>query len=73
MRLPIPDADWRQEVPIEGKGFVRAEIVAIASRERILTTSLAALPQLERHPFLLDIANGPPRRAISNPIYFAEA
>ena len=73
MRLPITDADWRQEVPIEAAGFVRAEILAIDSRERILAASLAALPELEGHPSLLDIANGPLRRAISNPIYFAEA
>ena len=74
MRLPIPDVDWRLELPIYGAaGFVRAEIVAIESRGSILAASLAALPELEGHVSLLEIAKGPLRRAISNPIYFAEA
>jgi hypothetical protein len=65
--------DWQGEVALldGASGFVRAEIVAAASRERLVaeflaTTEGGALPWQLRGT---DVSGQPLRRTISNPIY----
>ena len=69
----IESDDWHHEfaVPAGSRGFIRAEIVAEASRERLVAEFLAttegdALPWQLRGA---DISDQPIRRAIGNPIY----
>lgn len=74
---PIAEADiagddWRETFVIRGaQKFVRAEIVAAASRQRLVDEFTAALDGREL-PWQLkgaDLAEQPIRRALSNPIY----
>jgi predicted metal-dependent phosphoesterase TrpH len=69
----IESDDWRAEFALldGATGFVRAEIVAAASRDRLLAEFRAALGDRPL-PWGLqesDLATQPLRRALSNPIY----
>jgi hypothetical protein len=70
--VPIETNDWTQVIPVAAPvKFVRAEIVAEASREALVATFTAALDGREL-PWQLkgaDLAEQPIRRAVSNPIY----
>ncbi len=68
----IPSDDWQTEVDLSGaKTFIRAEIIAEASRARLITDFTSALegPDLPWGLKDSDLANQPIRRALSNPIY----
>jgi hypothetical protein len=66
--------DWRGELPLAGaRGFIRTEIIAEASRERLVADFLATTNGRDL-PWQLrgaDIGEQPIRRAISNPIWLA--
>src|SRR5690606_28581480 len=69
----IGSDDWRDEfaVPAGATGFLRAEIIARGSRERLLAEFRAALGG-RGLPWGLrdaDLATQPLRRALANPIY----
>jgi hypothetical protein len=68
----ITSDDWQHEMPIPAaQGFVRAEILADASRDRLGAEFLSLLEGREL-PWQLrgvDLADQPIRRAIGNPIY----
>jgi hypothetical protein len=74
---PIAEAaiagdDWSVTIPVQGpQKFIRAEIIAEASRERLLAEFTAALdgPELPWQLKDADLAQQPVRRALSNPIY----
>jgi predicted metal-dependent phosphoesterase TrpH len=67
---PITADAWRHEFPLDGaRGFVRAEIVAEASRERLLGELAAAVGADRRRD---DVAAQPLRRALGNPVYLAQ-
>jgi hypothetical protein len=64
--------DWQEALPLSGvRGFIRAEIVAKASRDRLIADFTAAL-EGKALPWQLrgaDLTTQPIRRALSNPIY----
>lgn len=68
----IDTDEWQHEIAMPGaKGFIRAEIVAIASRERLSAEFLALIEGREL-PWQLrgvNLADQPIRRALGNPIY----
>ncbi|WP_240229457.1 CehA/McbA family metallohydrolase [Devosia lacusdianchii] len=68
----IDTDDWQHEIAMpEAKDFIRAEIVAIASRERLSAEFLALIEGREL-PWQLrgvNLADQPIRRALGNPIY----
>ena len=68
----IGEADWRERITLAApQKFVRAEIVARASRDRLIAEFTAALGGREL-PWQLkniDLATQPIRRALGNPIY----
>ena len=69
----IPSDDWRCELGLLGgaKRFVRAEIVASASRQRLVEEFVAEF-EGKSLPWQLtpaQLASEPIRRAISNPVY----
>lgn len=68
----ISGDDWQQVIVVDNpQKFVRAEIVAVASREKLVAEFAGALEGREL-PWQLkgaDLANQPIRRALSNPIY----
>ncbi len=70
--VEIASDDWQATVPLSGvRLFVRAEIVAARSRERLVAEFTAALDGREL-PWQLrgaDLAEQPIRRALGNPIY----
>lgn len=70
--VPISGEDWQQNIAVKNpQKFVRAEIVAVASRERLVAEFTGALEGREL-PWQLkgaDLADQPIRRALSNPIY----
>lgn len=69
--VEIGGDDWRTEIAAMPQGFVRAEIVAAASRERLVAEFMATLDGREL-PWQLkgaDVAEQAIRRALSNPIY----
>lgn len=69
--LVIETDDWQAQIPITPKKFIRAEIVAVASREALIAQFTAALDGREL-PWQLkgsDLTTQPIRRALSNPIY----
>lgn len=69
--VEIGGDDWRTEIAAMPQGFVRAEIVAAASRERLVAEFMATLDGREL-PWQLkgaDLTEQPIRRALSNPIY----
>ncbi|MCR6636537.1 CehA/McbA family metallohydrolase [Devosia sp.] len=70
--VPISGEDWQQNIAVKNpQKFVRAEIVAVASRERLVAEFTGALEGREL-PWRLkgaDLADQPIRRALSNPIY----
>jgi predicted metal-dependent phosphoesterase TrpH len=69
-RIDIPWADWRTNIALENPvGFVRAEIVAEASRQGLIEDLLAL--GLGKSAVAADpaVAEQPIRRALSNPIY----
>lgn len=70
--LDIAGDDFSATIAIENaQKFIRAEIVAAASRERLLTEYASLLEEREL-PWQLkdvDVAGQPIRRALSNPIY----
>ena len=68
----IPSDDWRGKLsaPDQLSTFVRAEIVAVASRDRLLAEIAAAMVTASVPENLLREAAGQAiRRALSNPIY----
>lgn len=70
--VPISGEDWQQNIAVKNpQKFVRAEIIAVASRERLVAEFTGALEGREL-PWQLkgaDLADQPIRRALSNPIY----
>ena len=68
----IETHDWLHEFAVgDARGFIRAEIVAEASRER-LSAELLALIEGRELPWQLkgvNLADQPIRRAIGNPVY----
>lgn len=68
----ISGDDWQQAIAIENpQKFVRAEVIALASRERLVAEFTGALEGREL-PWQLkgaDLADQPIRRALSNPVY----
>jgi predicted metal-dependent phosphoesterase TrpH len=70
--FPITDDSWRHEIAMpSAEGFIRAEIVADKSRERLGAEFLALIEGREL-PWQLrgvDLADQPIRRALGNPIY----
>ena len=70
---PIAGDDWRGGFEGTPGGFLRAEIVAAASRRRLLDAFLEAAAGRPLPAGLTDaeIAAHPFRRAVSNPIYIA--
>jgi len=68
----LADDDWQHDMPMStAKDFIRAEIVAEASRDR-LDAELRALIDGRELPWQLrdvDPADQPIRRALGNPIY----
>ena len=70
--LPITADDWRHDMNmLPARGFLRAEIIADASRERLGAEFLALLEGREL-PWQLrgvNLADQPIRRALGNPIY----
>jgi hypothetical protein len=65
--------NWTGQYTGNAEKFLRAEIVAAVSRDRIVAEFRAALPN-EQLPWGIsetDVAQQPIRRAISNPIYVA--
>ena len=73
--MAIGSDNWHQDIaiPSGARGFVRAEIVAEAARERLIgefraATGGASLPWQLRDA---DVTDRPFRRALSNPVYFA--
>lgn len=69
---PIDAHDWQHEFPLPAaQGFIRAEIVAEASRQRLAAEFLALIEGREL-PWQLrgvNLADQPIRRALSNPVY----
>ena len=68
---PIPGDDWRGGFRGAPAGFLRAEVVAEASRPGILDAFLRAVGERPLPEGLTpdDLASHPVRRALSNPIY----
>jgi hypothetical protein len=70
--IPITEDDWQHEMAIPAaQGFIRAEIVADASRERLGAEFLALIEGREL-PWQLkgvNLADQAIRRALGNPIY----
>lgn len=69
--LCIEEDDWQTTVAVAPQKFVRAEIVAEASRSKLVAEFTAALDGREL-PWQLkgaDLESQPIRRALSNPIY----
>ncbi len=67
---PITADRWRHEFPLDGaRRFVRAEIVAEASRERLLDEVAAAIGGVDRRRG--EVTAQPLRRALGNPVYLA--
>ncbi|MBJ3784542.1 CehA/McbA family metallohydrolase [Devosia sediminis] len=69
--LEIGGDDWQTTVPVAPQKFIRAEIVAAASRPDLIAQFTAALDGREL-PWQLkgaDLETQPIRRALSNPIY----
>lgn len=68
----IDTDDWQHDMAMpDAKGFIRAEIVAVASRERLDAEFLALIEGREL-PWQLrgvNLADQPIRRALGNPIY----
>ena len=74
----IASDDWTAELPVpsDARGFLRAEIIARASRGRLVDDFTAAVGGRDRLPWQLqgaDLTDQPLRRAISNPVYFESA
>lgn len=70
--VTISEDDWQAELSLSGaKTFIRAEIIAQASRESLIAdfTSTFEVPELPWGLKASDLANQPIRRALSNPIY----
>lgn len=70
-RIAIPGNDWQADVALAPRGFVRAEVVARASRPALVAGFLGALGSgaLPWGLTQTDLADQPIRRALSNPIY----
>ena len=69
-RMDIPSADWRTNIVLEiPVGFVRAEIIAVASRQGLVDDLIAL--GLDKSAVAAEqaVAEQPIRRALSNPIY----
>ncbi|MFD2649411.1 CehA/McbA family metallohydrolase [Devosia albogilva] len=70
--VEIASDDWRATIPVgDPRLFVRAEIISLRSRERLVAEFTATLDGREM-PWQLkgaDLAEQPIRRALSNPIY----
>jgi hypothetical protein len=68
----ISGEDWQQDIAVNSpQKFVRAEIIAVANREKLVAEFTGALEDGEL-PWQLkgaDLADQPIRRALSNPIY----
>jgi hypothetical protein len=67
----IPTADWQASISLDTvTGFVRAEIIAVASHDDMVADLLGALDSQEMHGAAqATIAAHPIRRALSNPVY----
>ena len=69
-RTNVPTADWRTSIVLGNPvGFVRAEIVAVASRQRLIDELVALGLDKSSVAAEAAIAEQPIRRALSNPIY----
>lgn len=69
-RLPIPSDDAKLAPDVDPKAFLRAEILADASRDRLLSEFRAAFPKgLPWGLSEAEIARQPLRRALSNPVW----
>ncbi|WIY52002.1 CehA/McbA family metallohydrolase [Devosia sp. YIM 151766] len=69
--LEIDSDDWQATIPVDPQKFLRAEIIAKASRSDLIAQFTAALDGRDL-PWQLqgaDLAEQPVRRALSNPIY----
>ena len=69
--VEITSDDWSDTIAVSPKTFLRAEIIAAASRENLIAQFTAMLDGREL-PWQLknaDLAEQPIRRALSNPIY----
>ncbi|WP_108396327.1 CehA/McbA family metallohydrolase [Devosia submarina] len=70
--IPITSHSWRHEMAMPAaQGFIRAEIIAEGSRERLAAEFLALLKGREL-PWQLrgvNLADQPIRRALGNPVY----
>ena len=69
-RVDIPNADWRTNIALENPvGFVRAEIIAVTSRQGLVDDLIAL--GLDKSAVAAEpaVAEQPIRRALSNPIY----
>jgi len=72
--LEIDSDDWQAGIPVSPQKFLRAEIVAKASRDDLIAQFRAALGGRDL-PWQLrgtDLERQPIRRALSNPIYVGE-
>jgi hypothetical protein len=71
-RLRVPSAEVVLSPDLHPRGFLRAEILADASREQLIKEFRAAFPK--GLPWVLteeDVARQPLRRALSNPVWVA--
>ncbi|ODT82730.1 MAG: hypothetical protein ABS76_06640 [Pelagibacterium sp. SCN 64-44] len=69
--IEIESDDWQARLPVHPQKFIRAEIVAKASRDNLIAQFRAALGSRDL-PWQLqgtDLESQPIRRALSNPIY----
>ncbi|MCW5721107.1 MAG: PHP domain-containing protein [Devosia sp.] len=69
--IEITSDDWQATLPVTAQKFLRAEIIAAASREALIADFTSALDGRDL-PWQLkgaDLETQPLRRALSNPIY----
>lgn len=71
--MGIPSPDWQTNVALDAvSGFIRAEVIAVASRSRLLDDLAKSLGPEKNHALSSpEIAAQPIRRSLSNPIYIA--
>ncbi len=69
----VPDSEWRSEIVLAERPakFIRAELVAKASRDAIISELIEALPGKKRPDAISrqELDAQPIRRALTNPIY----
>jgi hypothetical protein len=70
--ITAEDFEGQLDLPSGGTGFIRAEVIARQSRERLIEDFRAAATERGVLPWQLqdsEFGNEPIRRAISNPVY----